>query len=285
MKVLPAQKTRGLISALSIAVSCTAAVTNANATVSTMATIPTGVIPIEAGSIEFYARLIGYSATEHLRSGSFGGGAYPVLIGAFDTAYTFGYAMYYTANDGSAGFGLGGHAGNGNQVASLDGTYGAILGAATVSDWHKYELKWSKDRLPGVDNGQATVAVYLDGVLSSRYFLRKSGDFPTGLDGPINVGFDGGQGFSDPGDIAIDELKIFDGDGNLVLHNPLESSKSGVISSTVGPNGSYVSGRFVPGVVGMAITTAVPEPQTVVMMLAGLGVLGFVARLRKRNEV
>jgi hypothetical protein len=101
------------------------------------------------------------------------------------------------------------------------------------------------------------------------------------LDGPINVGFDGGQGFSDPGNIAIDELKIFDGDGNLVLHNPLESSQSGVIVSTVGPNGAFVSGRFVPGVVGMAITTAIPEPAAPILFGTGLLGLWFARRTQQ----
>ena len=45
------------------------------------------------------------------------------------------------------------------------------------------------------------------------------------------------------------------------------------------------SGGYFSGHMTLATTTApIPEPETYAMMLAGLGLMGFVARRRKRNE-
>jgi hypothetical protein len=47
-------------------------------------------------------------------------------------------------------------------------------------------------------------------------------------------------------------------------------------------NGS-ADGDFDDFVVGVNVTTAVPEPETYALMLAGLGAMGFVARRRRRT--
>jgi len=265
-----------LVVLLSIGLGWSSVVSSVGATVTTMATFPTAVIPVEAGRIQFYAKLIGYSPTDPITSGSFGGGEYPNLIKAANLTNGGSYTVSFTANDGSGGSGVHGDAG-GNTAATNNGsTYGDILGAATVGDWHKYELVWSKDGLPGVNNGQARVAVFLDGVLNSQHFgLLPGGGFPP-FDGVLSIGFEAGQGFPDPRNIAIDELKIFDGQGNLVLDNPLEAVQSGVIKSSVGLDGTYVSGTFIPGFSGLALSTLpVPEPSTAVLLGPGLMLMGL----------
>jgi hypothetical protein len=92
------------------------------------------------------------------------------------------------------------------------------------------------------------------------------------------------------GRIAVDEFKIFDGNNNLVLYNTLDSVND-VTHSAIGSNGSFNgfgNPTFVPGILGNALEATpvylvapIPEPETYAMMLAGLGLIGFIARRRK----
>lgn len=63
-----------------------------------------------------------------------------------------------------------------------------------------------------------------------------------------------------------------------ILYSPTDFAVTGpltlIVNGTSGANASYS---------GTLNVTAVPEPETVALMLAGLGVLGFVARRRRQD--
>jgi hypothetical protein len=69
---------------------------------------------------------------------------------------------------------------------------------------------------------------------------------------------------------------VFGQAGSSGFRIALESTITGVAG---GPE-SYLA---VPG--GSLPPTAIPEPESYAMMLAGLGMLGFIARRRKRNQI
>jgi hypothetical protein len=45
----------------------------------------------------------------------------------------------------------------------------------------------------------------------------------------------------------------------------------------------FVTGTDTQGAYGLALVSAVPEPQTYAMMLLGIGMMGYVARRRQRR--
>lgn len=252
-----------------------------------VASFPKEIIPADAGSIELYAKLIGYAASDPITTGVSGGGSYPALLRLFDQTDNRGFLLSFTANNGLGGGGLAASFGGtpGGSIADTAATgsstnsftYGDILGSC-VDCWHKYEVRWNKDGLPGVDNGYRKLAVYLDGVLASNYFLTDAdATFPVFEGGQLDLGYPHSQGILDKGFVAFDEFKIFDGQGNLVLYNSLDSVNA-IENSTVGLNGTYVMGDFVPGASGSAIMQVVPEPETYALMLVGLGLVGWLAR-------
>jgi hypothetical protein len=72
-------------------------------------------------------------------------------------------------------------------------------------------------------------------------------------------------------------------DANPDTFNPGVSSTSGLVL-TWGPDGYNVGVDEIRLTVAPTVTTAVPEPETYAMMLAGLGLLGFAARRRKQKS-
>lgn len=216
---------------------------------------PKEVMPVNAGKIDFYAKLTGFSGTIPV------GGVAPHFFLINDG--TFGYHMGFNANDGAGNGGLTG--GVGNSYRSGTGLFGSytyeqILGVGQVEEWHHYVFQWNKDGIPGVDNGQQKLAIFIDGILNSnRWSTISPGTF-----GPFSScpSFDliglGNQGNVN-GQLAIDEFKIFDSNNNLVLWNTL-GSQSEIEHSNVGLNGSFNgsgNAQFVPGISGNA-TMAVP---------------------------
>lgn len=287
-------KRGSMIRHLGFAVALSAGLASASAYAldQTVVRFPNEVVPVGAGRIEFLARLSGYRATDPITTGVFGGGAYPALLRFVSPSESHGILMSFTTNDGLGGGGLAGSydgtpglanvpdsAATGGFTQSF--TYGTVLGGC-VDCWHKYELRWNKDGLPGVDNNQRKVAVYLDGTLASNYFQTDSASiFPALPAGELNLGYPHSQVIPDRGIVSFDELRIFDGQGKLVLYNSLDSVDA-IRNSVVGLGGTYAAGDFVAGAVGNAITqTMVPEPDTYLLILAGIGLAGGLARRRR----
>jgi hypothetical protein len=81
-------------------------------------------------------------------------------------------------------------------------------------------------------------------------------------------------------------------DGNFQLWDPSGNKNQLYINSTFGDGTNFLvlePGRYVGnsngmGEDGVTFAAAVPEPETSAMMLAGLGLLGVVARRRKQKE-
>jgi PEP-CTERM motif len=262
----------------------------------TAASFPADVMPVTAGTIDFWAKLSGFSGN--------------IPVGGVDGPYLFminnnltNYTVGFNANDGSGNSGLVGIAGSAFQTGSGGSTYENVLGTGAVDTWHHYTLKWDQSGLAGLpsylDPGSQKVAVYVDNILRSVSWHiadGTQGTFPA-LPGVATLNLiTNAQDFSSfpPGvRIAIDEFKVFDGNNNLVLYNTLDSVHD-VTHSAVGLNGSfngYGDPTFVPGIVGNALEATplpglapippIPEPETYAMLLAGLGLLGFMLRRRK----
>jgi hypothetical protein len=94
--------------------------------------------------------------------------------------------------------------------------------------------------------------------------------------------------------LAITGLSLYNSTGTLVTQGSMLQSGTVDVWTISGSNlmaGNYylqVTGNLVGntaaafgGAVSMAMAAPVPEPETYGMMLAGLGVLGFLARRRK----
>ena len=244
----------------------------------TAASFPASAIPATAGTIDFWAKFTGYS-------GEIQPSGYSPHLVLYEHEPLV-YAVAFTPNSGLGGTGLVGYAGSQFHAGSGGSTYEDVLGAGGTDTWHHYTLKWDQDGLADVP-GQK-VAVYLDGALNSTHWAQSSsGTFPALLSGTLNLiaGIATGEER-----IAIDEFKIFDGNNNLVLYNTLDSIND-VTHSAIGLNGSFNgfgNPTFVPGILGNALEATpvyllapIPEPETYAMMLAGLGLIGFIARRRK----
>ncbi len=212
---------------------------------------PKEVIPVNAGKIDFWAKLTGFSGAIPV------GGVAPYFFMISDGISTFHTG--FNSNDGQGNGGLTGLAGNAFFTAtgffnSGSYTYEDLLGDA--GGWHHYVFQWNKDGIPGVDNGQQKVAIFIDDVLnSSRWRNSGLGLFQAFTSCPTFNLITLGNPGPIAGRVAIDEIKIFDGSNNLVLWNTLGSS-SEITNSSVGLNGSYNgtgNPQFVAGISGNAI--------------------------------
>ncbi len=218
---------------------------------------PKEVFPVNAGKIDFYAKLTGFSGSIPV------GGVAPHFFLIYDGSFI--YHMGFNANDGAGNGGLVGVAGHSFLTGTgLYGsyTYEQILGAGQVGDWHHYVFQWNKDGIPGIDNGQQKLAIFIDGVLNSGRWQVADGSpgtFGSFTSCPtLNLITTGNPGDVN-GQVAIDEFKIFDGNNNLVLWNTL-GSQNEIENSSVGLNGSFNgsgNAQFVAGISGNAIM-AVP---------------------------
>ncbi|MCB0062366.1 MAG: thrombospondin type 3 repeat-containing protein, partial [Caldilineaceae bacterium] len=163
---------------------------------------PKEVIPIEEGTIEFWARLTDIPV--QLRWGE-----NPSLIKATDSIGT-NFGVHLNGNDGAANGGLCGRAGF--RYTSGTGTYGTwtyeqVLGVGQAEAWHHYALVWRKDGIPGVDNGTRRITVFLDGQANSgKWYTGPSPEFVPLVSGELVFNFN--QNLTQ-GTIAFDNLKIW----------------------------------------------------------------------------
>lgn len=247
-------------------------------------TFPTSVLPAEQGTIEFWGKLSNFPDAISNSGVAF------LAPGPHVNFPQTGFRLGFATNDGCGGGGLYGTIGVGiDSICSGladratgdfgDSTsYSNILGDATA--WHHYALVWNQDGLP--DGHRVTI--FLDGVevplTYSQDFAPQIFDNPANYPGQVfSLAMNNGQG---AGTIAIDNLVIHNtamldfsgrftetpvGD-DVVLWNRL-GSVTEIEASIIGPGGTLV--------------TPVPEPSTYAMLLAGLGLIGFMSH-RKKNR-
>jgi hypothetical protein len=123
-----------------------------------MVTFPSDIIPYEAGCVEFWAKIEGYTD-----STTVGSGHRPQFFGCSTPGKS--YRMVFAANDGWGAGGLTARAANGNcgtNDYNVSNTYGNILGDAEA--WHHYALVWDKD---GVGSTGFHLQMYVDGAAVS----------------------------------------------------------------------------------------------------------------------
>ncbi|WP_153801271.1 T9SS type A sorting domain-containing protein [Foetidibacter luteolus] len=213
---------------------------------------PLDVFPVEAGKVEFWAKLSGYSGSIAAN------GLAPHFFKIQDEKNVF--HLGFNPDDGEGNGGLSSAAGYNfyaGSGAAGSYTYEQILGEGQVGEWHHYVYQWNRNGIPGVDNGRRNLAVFIDGVLNTTSWeilgpatLNPFASCPT-----FNLITTGDNPGIITGEVAIDELKIYDAGNNLVLHNTL-GSEAEIENSAVGSNGHYNGtggAHFVPGMSGNAI--------------------------------
>lgn len=173
---------------------------------------PNAVMPIEAGTIEFWAKLknVPYEIDW---------GHNPHFVSLNDDVGHSAYFIGFNGNDGAGNGGLVGCVGGGGSdsyyyggITTGTGTYAQqwnyedILGAGKVEDWHHYALVWDKNGIVGVDNGQRVVAVYLNGKPVSKQWGR----FPGSELIPIESGeLSMVRNWLSQGKVAMDNIKVW----------------------------------------------------------------------------
>jgi hypothetical protein len=210
---------------------------------------PKEIIPVEAGKIDFWGKLYGYS-------GNIPTSGDPVFYYLTD-GVNGGYSISFASNDG---LGDGGLIGNAGTVLTGTGPFGSwtyqnALNGAPVDTWHRYTIIWNKNGLSCFSDNRK-VAVYVDGKLNSKsWHVNPNGEkFLPMIAGTVNL-IHTSAPFNASRKVAIDEFKVYDKKGNLVLWNTL-GSETEVENSQVGLNGSfngYGNASFVPGISGNAL--------------------------------
>lgn len=221
----------------------------------TAASFPREVIDICAGTIDFWARLTDY------------GGA--ITVGGRE-------AHFFQVHDGSstfhAGFNANDGVGNGGLVAQAGSyfacgtgafgnwSYETIYGANNVNTWHHYTYMWNKNGIPCLQDPNKKVAIYIDGVLNTTSWNATGQQkFVPLTAGVFNLITTGNPPLTPGGEVAIDNLRIYDRKNKLTLWNTLGSEYE-ITHSNVGPNGSFNGGgnaHFVSGKNGNALS-AIP---------------------------
>jgi len=217
----------------------------------TAVSFPKEVISADGGRIDFWAKLEGYNG------GITTGGYDPHFFQIYDGTSTF--HMGFNANDGVANGGLIGDAGNVNFCGT--GFFGSwsfesVYGAGNVNKWHHYVFIWDKNGLTCLNDKRKKVAIYVDGKLNTNsWHAGPVQEFLPLTGGTLNLITTGGPLPISDGEVVIDEFKIYNRNGKLILWNTLGSADE-VTHSAVGLNGSFNGGgdaHFVPGKSGYAV--------------------------------
>lgn len=261
---------------------------------------------LNGGSIYRYS-----SATPNNGATYFSGGTNSVLrVGDGNTANATGASSWVSFTDAS-GVGLAGSVTitDPNGVTAVDGRSTTNVAAFKGTDYQRPEDL----EIQNLSNGQqvlyfattTTNEVYslnLDSGLTSRFIDRNTIDTATGLAV--------GSAFTSPDNLAMDadgNMYVIEDQpgGSADIWRANDANRDGVAESvsrwatlsTVGaeptglyfditnPNVAYINVQHPSSGVDhmIKITAAVPEPQTYAMLLAGLGLLGAVARRRSRK--
>ena len=198
----------------------------------TAVSFPKEVIRPEGGRIEFWAKLA---------DGTTGpiavGGSDPHFFQITDIGEANTYHMGFNSNDGAANGGLIGVVGReyfcGTGVFGSY-TYEDVYGRGHVSRWHYYSFRWHPAR-----KGVRKCYIYIDHVVAvASWHAVHDLTFPPLENGTFNLITTGGAPPRAGGPMQMHNLRIWDLDYNLILHNTLGSQEE-VENSRVGPAGSF----------------------------------------------
>ncbi len=172
------------------------------------ASFPKEVIPIDAGAIEFWGRIEGFTTNVYW-------GPNPHFFQFVDP----GRGGWHIGLNGNNGGGLGGITASAGQFGAATGgfffpnqvPYEQFLGVGQAEDFHHYALVWDKNGIPGVDNGTRKVVVFLDGQLDSMGFVGGPDILPI-IGGQLDLILIGDGQAPTLGTevVLIDNLKIYD---------------------------------------------------------------------------
>lgn len=226
---------------------------------------PKEVFDMDSGKIEFFAKLRGFTGVVSDGEDLFviadgqnwdGTGCTPSFNGTWNGTY-----VGFSGNNGVGAGGLIIQAGTGFDGGST--TYGNITyeniygGTEEVKKWHCYRFEWNRNGLPTL-NRKYKCALYLDNKLNTTFWQNSNtcALFTPFIDGTFDLIASYYWPPSDKNrEVWMDELRIYNGAGKLVLYNTLDS-KEAVENSAKGLNGSfngYGDAHFVKGVKGNAL--------------------------------
>lgn len=176
-----------------------------------LVTFPKEVLPVDAGTIEFWAKLT--NPPTSIPPPFPAGGDNPAFVYLRDATTNSTFRVVLNANDGLGKGGLCSSAGTNGRTACTTGfmpyTYEQVLGVGQAEDWHHYALVWDRNGVAGVLGGTRKLVVFLDGVVDSGAFYEAAGaDFVPLQDGSLGV-IRSSQ-LSAATQIAVDELVVSD---------------------------------------------------------------------------
>ena len=163
-----------------------------------LVTFPAEVINLDAGTIEFWAKLTDYPT-------DLPWGRYPTFLGIEQPEIPFAWVIHLNGNDGLGNGGLCAYAGSAGTGAGTgeygSWTYAQVLGAGHEADWHHYALVWDKRGLPGLNH---SFVLYLDGVLNTQRWFERPG-WPTSIEGTVKLI----ESWASQGSVTMDNLKMW----------------------------------------------------------------------------